>query len=108
MNFQFKGGAKLQDVVRTCILGDCRLPYGQGKTKDKGIWLVKDEGVYLIPANQEKANPCYAEGWGEDTYIGGDDFAEFIPLSREQISRILIKNGSLGLTLTDTQITVKA
>jgi len=108
MKFQFKGGTKLQDVVRTCILGGCRLPYGQGETKEKGVWLVKDEGVYLMPANGEESEPCYADGWGEDTYIGGNDFAEFIPLSREQISRILIKKGSIDLTLTDTQITVKA
>jgi len=64
-----------------------------------GLWLVKDSGIYLM----SNGNPglkredgqrnvvCYAKGYNpsvdEDYYdkaraaVGGDDFAEFIPLA---------------------------
>jgi hypothetical protein len=70
--------------------------------------LVKDEGVYVMPANGVKRRPCYAEGFGEDTWLGSDDFAEFIPLSDEQIDRIVHGSIKLDILLTDTSIKVTA
>jgi len=108
MKFTFKNDHKLRAVARTALKGRHKLPYGQGSAGRKGVWLVKDEGVYVMPANGVKRRPCYAEGFGEDTWLGGDDFAEFIPLSDEQIGRIVHSSMKLDILLTDTSIKVTA
>lgn len=74
----------------------CREPY-TGKAADAGLFLVKDEGVYLMSAANEslkredgKGNvvayavghdPREGETWEADRAVcGGDDFAEFLPV----------------------------
>jgi len=108
MKFTFKNDHKLRAVARTALKGRHKLPYGQDLAERKGVWLVKDEGVYVMPANGVKRRPCYAEGFGEDAWFGGDDFAEFIPLSDEQIDRIVHGSMKLDIMLTDTSIKVTA
>ena len=108
MHFVFDNDNKLKTIVRTALTGDHQLPYGEGSAGQSGVWLVKDEGVYLLPANGVKRKPCYAKGFGEDVYIGGDDFVDFIALSTPMIVRILDKSSQLEITLTDTEIRVTA
>ena len=102
-----------------------KIPYEDNYTKDMGVWLVKDEGIYLMaPTHEErdrdengKTVVCYAEGfspnvkdlWNKTYAVSRDDFAEFIPLNREQVADILAApKGKKGLTikLTETQIAV--
>tara|TARA_Y100000114_G_scaffold120073_1_gene114967 strand:- start:365 stop:691 length:327 start_codon:yes stop_codon:yes gene_type:complete len=108
MHFVFENDNKLKTIARTALDGDHQLPYGEGPAGQAGIWLVKDEGVYLLPANGVKRKPCYAKGFGDDVYIGGDDFVDFIPLSTPQIVRILNHSSRLEITLTDTEIRIEA
>jgi len=100
-----------------------KIPYEDNYTKDMGVWLVKDNGIYLMaPTHEErdrdengKTVVCYAEGfspsvpnlWDKTHAVSRDDFAEFIPLNREQVADILAApKGQKGLTikLTETQI----
>ena len=102
-----------------------KIPYEDKYTKDMGVWLVKDEGIYLMaPTDEErdkdangKTVVCYAEGfspkvedlWHKTYAVSRDDFAEFIPLNREQVADILgAPDGQKALTikLTDTEIAV--
>ena len=102
-----------------------KIPYEDKYTKDMGVWLVKDDGIYLMaPTHEErdkdengKTVVCYAQGfspsvpnlWDKTHAVSGDDFAEFIPLNDEQVADILAApKGQKGLTikLTETQIGV--
>jgi|TARA_R110000787_G_scaffold193696_1_gene305242 hypothetical protein len=85
-----------------------RIPYGQGGTKESGLWLVKDEGIYLMSPTEEKFvndkksvnTVVYASGykptktnqdtlWDKTHDVSGDDFAEFIGLNDIQKRRVL-------------------
>ena len=102
-----------------------KIPYEDKYTKKMGVWLVKDDGIYLMaPTHEErdkdengKTVVCYAQGfspnvkdlWDKTHAVSGDDFAEFIPLNDEQVADILAApKGQKGLTigLTETEISV--
>tara|TARA_R110002020_G_scaffold79165_7_gene198687 strand:- start:1450 stop:1788 length:339 start_codon:yes stop_codon:yes gene_type:complete len=110
MVFEFKSTETLKDIVKISLKGERFYPYSPSEvTTEEGIWLVKDEGVYVMPSIQIEGKPpvVYAEGFGADCeYIGGDDYAEFVSLSAGQIERLLVKNASLLIQLTDTEIKV--
>jgi hypothetical protein len=101
-----------------------KYPYEEETTEDLGLWLVKDRGIYLMSPTKE--NFClyddeinsvvYAEGYkptkkNEDTLwdktyaVSPDDFAEFIPLSKEATDRI-IRGDSITIKLTETTISI--
>jgi len=101
-----------------------KYPYEEETTEDLGLWLVKDDGIYLMSPTKE--NFClyddeinsvvYAEGYkptkkNEDTLwdktyaVSPDDFAEFIPLSKEATDRI-IRGDSITIKLTETTISI--
>ena len=95
-------------------------PYTNETTKEKGFYLVKDEGIYLMNAfNTRSGNNnhvIYARGYNPNTldrdlvwekahYVSADDFAEFIPLSSKAID-FLIDGGDIKVKLTDKDITV--
>ncbi len=97
-----------------------KIPYQEKHTSEKGFWLVKDEGVYLM--NSFKRNPknliSYAVGykptkanrdslWNKTHKVSPDDFAEFIPLNSQQLER-LSKNGYVTIHLSATELTVEA
>ena len=95
-------------------------PYIKETTKQKGFYLVKDEGIYLMNAfNTRSGNNnhvIYARGYNPNTldrdlvwekahYVSADDFAEFIPLSSKAIDS-LIDGGDIKVKLTEQDITV--
>lgn len=102
-----------------------RLPYSKKTTSEKGVFFVKDEGIYLMNAfDQEKGETpsksglvTYALGYdpkkNEDVHqdsveaVGGDDFGEFLPLSDEQLDRI-INGGKVWVRVTQEEIEVSA
>jgi len=102
-----------------------RLPYSEKTTSEKGVFFVKDEGIYLMNAfTQEKGETpsksglvTYALGYdpkkNDDVHqdcveaVGGDDFGEFLPLSDEQLDRI-INGGKVWVRVTQEEIEVSA
>lgn len=78
--------------------------------------LVSDSGVYLLASTTPELRGddgrtvvTYATGHGEHTSLGGDDFAETIPLS--MIEAAIRKLGTatprvLRLELSDTELSV--
>ncbi len=100
------------------------LPYTKETTKEAGFFLVKDEGIYVMNAfkhddftgKEIKNVVSYADGfnpktnenvWEDSHHISGDDFAEFVPVSKEMLITLGRNQGSLEIELTDTHITVK-
>lgn len=95
-----------------------KMPYTNETTKEKGLWLVKDEGIYLMKAFavSEKDMPViYAESFDpykdEDVWdrsvdaVGGDDFAQFLPFTTMGLN--LIKKGvDTHIEVTDKYIEV--
>jgi hypothetical protein len=99
-------GDDLLAIIEYCKKNKCRIPYTNKISKEPGMWLVKDSGVYLMAAGSGPKVPAgpkgkdgvdrplvvYAVGhdpnkdketWHYDREVcGGDDFAEFIPLGR--------------------------
>ena len=109
MKLEFKYDSKLKEIINTSLKGKRFYPYTEEEAKEKGIWLVKDEGVYVMPSVKIEGKPpvVYAEGFGPDCeYTGGDDFVEFVELSPEQVSKVFSKRASIHVLLTDTQIKV--
>ena len=84
------------------------LPYGEGETKKKGLWLVKDDGVYLMAPSEERyGKVIYATGFPSGSHLGGDDFAEFISLPDDHISLIKRMESEINITLDDTSIRIE-
>lgn len=104
-----------------------RMPYTNETTTDKGFWLVKDQGIYLMNAHKRKPKQSnivvYAmnkkqsrtydpEGntnWFEDCSIavGYDDFAEWIPMDLKQLMRLSQGRGDrLIIDIDETSLTV--
>lgn len=107
MYYKFEG-KKLRAIIETATAKGRKMPYTGEKAKSPGVWLVHDAGVYLMPANREKVEPVYAMGWSpEDGDLVGDDFAEYIPLSMSQLSRIK-RGGSLEIMLSDDSMRITA
>lgn len=82
-----------------------RIPYTNTKTEEYGLWLVKDEGIYLMsPTDIRYDRVFYAHGFnpqvdnGDDTLwdktcsISPDDFVEFVPLDENMMNRVMDTN----------------
>lgn len=101
-----------------------KYPYEEETTEDLGLWLVKDNGIYLMsPTNEnfclyddEINSVVYAEGYkptkkNEDTLwektyaVSPDDFAEFIPLNKNATDRI-IQGNPIVINLGSTKFSV--
>lgn len=103
------------------------MPYGIGKP-EPGLLLVKDDGIYLMsngtphqesfPEEKTKVHVVYAHTFGPlqgdldsrsaqydriREAVGGDDFAEFVPLSA--VSGIG-EDQQLEISLTPTSIKI--
>jgi hypothetical protein len=57
--------------------------YGQGN--GPALWLVHDEGIYLmsngIPAMPRANRVVYAQWFGPERHVPGDDYCESLPLA---------------------------
>lgn len=98
-----------------------KIPYMDETTDDYGLWLVKDQGIYLMaPAekrdmDKDGVHVIYARGyspkaadlWEKTHAVSGDDFAEFIPLSKEQVLR-LYRHQELVINISETQLEIIA
>ena len=123
----FKNDRKhtLSKMVEFATTHDRKRPYSNEDTTDLGLWMVKDEGIYLMSPTKE--NFClgdalnsvvYASGykptkanhdtlWDKTYAVSHDDFAEFVPLMVDQVDRI-IKGGSITIDITEDHLAVRA
>lgn len=109
-------------MIQHMLKNERKIPYVDETTDEYGLWLVKDEGIYVMAPTWEKdivrKNKChviYARGfsprvkdlWEKTHAVSGDDFAEFIPLSEQQMKRVALF-GELDIRLTETEVSVYA
>ena len=122
-------GKLLKRVVKHSLSVKRKIPYEDEYTDDMGVWLVKDQGIYVMaPTHEERDKDekghtvvCYANGyrgdidddtlWDRTHAVSGDDFAEFIPLGEEMVERILEADNranALKINLFESSILVEA
>ena len=123
LNFR---GKQLAAMLRHANANKRKIPYENKHTEKKGLWLVKDDGIYLMSPTSEKFiakkndinTVVYASGykptkanadtlWDKTHRVSGDDFVEFIELAPSQVRNVL-KGGSISISLTETEIGVSA
>ena len=125
LNFK---GALLKRVVKHSLSVKRKIPYVDEYTDDMGVWLVKDDGIYVMaPTHEERDRDenghtivCYANGyranpdddtlWDRTYAVSRDDFAEFIPLNKKMVARILEASNranALSITLLEDSIIVE-
>lgn len=118
LHFPWPEGAKALDEVRAATI--VRPLYEQ--VTGKGLWLVGDQGVYLMPntvgetrtiAYAKECDPtkCEFDDWWnvKRATFGGDDGVEFISI--EEIERISSSPSgalpeTLSINLTSTRMTI--
>ena len=118
LTFKSKEFSRMMEFMRE---NERTIPYSKETTKDYGLHLVKDEGIYLMAGtvqsdwiqHLEKCHVIYAQGFSPKTKdlwekcreaVGGDDFAEWIPLNKEMVEA-LEKNGHMKIKFTPSEIT---
>ena len=119
LTFKSKEFSRMMGFMRN---NDRAIPNGTGgePTKDFGLHLVKDDGIYLMAGtfksdklDERKCHVIYAQGYSLKTKdlwdkcreaVGGDDFAEWIPLSKEMVEA-LEKNGHMKIKFTPSERT---
>ena len=103
----FPNTKKLRDLAfKTLIATEFKTAFEQKYTSNKSLWLVKDEGIYLMNCYKKteeflkKDFVVYARGfnpktldrglvWDRAREISRDDFAENIPLNATMIKNIV-------------------
>ena len=120
----FKSNKTLKSLARETLFSlEFKTAFQDKTTKERSFWLVKDDGIYVMncyvkDGEREKVkhvvhasgfNPKTNENVWEDSRdaVGGDDFAENIPLDNSQLNR-LRDGGNLTIKLTSEYIEVKA
>ena len=123
----FNSNKSLKSLARETLKAETfKKPYTNETTKDKGFYLVKDEGIYLMNAfdsNNDKTpkqngfvvyaqrfNPKYdlkGDLWERTHEVSADDFAEFIPMEESQLTRV-IEGGNIKIVLSPTTLEVWA
>ena len=107
---KFKSNDNLRKLAqRTLKEKKFNIPYTNETTSKKGIYLVKDDGIYLMnafslakgKAPKEEGLVVYAEGydpstnenvWEDSHLVSGDDFGEFLEMSSTMLTSVA--NGS--------------
>ena len=96
------GGKNLEDLAHSVVLNNrFKLPFQEEWTDKKGVWLVKDAGIYLVNAHAFKAErrqivvmcdelEALLSGSGSDDnddevkeMLYGDDYAYFLDLDKD-------------------------
>jgi hypothetical protein len=123
----FNSNKSLKSLARETLKAETfKKPYTNETTKDKGFYLVKDEGIYLMNAfnaNNGKTpkqngfivyasgfNPKYdkyGDLWDRTYAVSRDDFADFIPMDEEQLMRVA-EGGKVKIKLEPTMLHVWA
>ena len=103
----FPNTKKLRDLAfRTLNATEFKTAFEQKYTSNRSLWLVKDEGIYLMNCYKKdteflkKDFVVYARGfnpktldrglvWDRAREISRDDFAENIPLNATMIKNIV-------------------
>ncbi len=117
-DLKFKSSEDLKILAsQTLKATSFKKPYTNKTTKEKGLWFVKDEGIYLMKAfATEKDMPIiYAESFDpskdDDVWdrsviaVGGDDFAEFLPFTIMGL-QLMKKGVDVNIKCTETFIEV--
>ena len=117
LNFSNDNAGTLAQMLKHSNTHKRMLPYGEGETEDRGLWLVKDRGIYLMsPTDCKFEKVIYADGyeptdenrdtlWDKTHAVSGDDFVEFVPLSPDMVSNVL-DGGSITIELGETKMSV--
>ena len=118
---RFKSSKTLKDLASNTLAKDkFRIPYTKKTTKQKGFYFVKDEGIYVMNgyANKDPEDNLVVYALGYDPHkdddvwerswraVGRDDFAESIPLSEQQLTRLLLGR-HLVLEVSETDIKIE-
>ena len=123
----FNSNKSLKSLARETLKAETfRQPYTNKTTKEKGVYLVKDEGIYLMNAfdsNNDKTpkqngfvvyasgfNPKYdkyGDLWDRTYVVSHDDFAEFVPMDEDQLKRVA-EGGIIKIDLSPSTLTVWA
>jgi|TARA_R100000149_G_C5870859_1_gene134873 hypothetical protein len=118
LTFKSKEFPRMLEFMRN---NDRKVPYGEN-TKDFGLHLVKDDGIYLMAGtvqadwmkHLEKCHVIYAQGFSPKTKdlwekcrsaVGGDDFVEWIPLSNSMVN-MLARSGHMKIKFTPKEIEI--
>ena len=118
----FKTSKALKRLAsQTLKASSFKIPYTNKTTKEKGVWFVKDSGIYLMNAYTGELSPhelgtvVFAKSFdptkNKDVWersnkaVGGDDFGEFLEVSPTQLLR-LEKGHDLELKVSPTSIEV--
>ena len=109
-------------MIDHMVKHDRKIPYVDETTDEYGLWLVKDEGIYLMAPTKERdldgderCHVIYASGyspkasnlWEKTREVSRDDFAEFIPLTPAQMLRTA-HTGRLEIGISDTELELTA
>ena len=123
----FNSNKSLKSLARETLKAETfKKPYTNEMTKDKGFYLVKDEGIYLMNAfdsNNDKTpkqngfvvyaqrfNPKYdlkGDLWDRTHEVSADDFAEFVPMEESQLMRVA-EGGKVKIVLSPSSFEVWA
>ena len=123
----FNSNKSLKSLARETLKAETfKKPYTNETTKDKGFYLVKDEGIYLMNAfnadndktPKQNGFVVYASGfnpkydkygdlWDRTHAVSRDDFADFIPMDEEQLMRVA-EGGKVKIKLSPTTLEVWA
>ena len=121
----FNSNKELKSLAReTLSSNEFHQPYTKETTTEKGIFLVKDEGIYIMDAYADKhpdsynRRVIYASGynpkhdkygdlWDRTYAVSRDDFGEFVPMDDDALIRIM-RGGKITIKLTPTMLEVKA
>jgi hypothetical protein len=123
---KFKSNKTLRSLAKETLNADTfKIAYKKETTDQKGFFLVKDEGIYLMNSYVNKDgerknvnsvvyaqrfNPKYdlkGDLWDRTYEVSRDDFAENIPFEEEALMRIA-SGGDITINLSETQLEVIA
>jgi len=121
----FNSNKNLKSLARETLSSKVfHQPYTQETTEQRGIFLVKDDGIYLMDAYADKhpdsynKRVIYASGynpkhdkygdlWDRTHAVSRDDFGEFVRMDDDAPIRIM-KGGKITIKLTPTTMEVRA